>query len=74
MNINWTTLATVLSALAGVVGSVLTPVYGTQLAAQTADVLQAVSGLLVLIAGYHVTAVATAVAKAKIPAPVAAKK
>ncbi|MDE2096446.1 MAG: hypothetical protein KGL39_04310 [Patescibacteria group bacterium] len=55
--INLSMVASVLSALAGVVGTVLTPTLGSHLATQTAVTLQAVSGLLLAIAGWHVTSV-----------------
>jgi hypothetical protein len=80
MTLNWTTIGTAVSALAGVVGTILTPIYGTQLAGGVQAVLQSVSGLLILIGGYHVTSVAAAKAMAKfaasapVAAPAAAKK
>jgi hypothetical protein len=66
MKLNLSLIASIISALAGAVGTVLTPIYGSNLSAGVSTVLQSVSGLLVLIAGYHVTAVATTQAKAKI--------
>lgn len=48
---SWATIAAVVSAIAGVIGTILTPVLGTSLAAGVQAILQAVSGLLVLIAG-----------------------
>ena len=66
MKINLALIASIISALAGATGTVLTPIYGSNLSAGVAAVLQAVSGLLVLIGGYHVTSVATAQAKAAI--------
>lgn len=65
MNFNWTTIAAVLSALAGVAGSVITPIWGSNLATSVQAVLQAISGILVVIAGWHVTAVTASTAKAK---------
>jgi hypothetical protein len=68
MKINWTLLASVTSALAGVIGTVLTPVYGMSLTSSVAAVLQAVSGVLMAIGAFHVTSAAHLQAKAKIQA------
>lgn len=68
MTINLSLVASILSALAGVAGTVLTPIYGSNLSSAVGAVLQALSGLLVAIAAYHVTSVATTQAKAKIAA------
>ena len=65
LKLNWPTILAVVSGLAGVAGSVLTPIYGTALATQVQVVLQAVAGLLVLIAGYHATTVTAANATAR---------
>ena len=48
---SWATIIAVFSALAGVIGTVLTPLLGSSLAGGVQVVLQAISGLLVLIAG-----------------------
>lgn len=66
MKINWTLLASIVSALAGVVGTVITPIYGSSLSASVGGVLQAVSGVLLAIGAFHVSSVAVAQAKAKI--------
>ncbi len=65
VNWNWATIIAVISGLAGVAGSVLTPIYGTALATSVQAVLQTISGLLVLISGYHATSVVAATAKMK---------
>ena len=55
---NWPLLASVCTALAGVAGTVLTPIYGTQLSGAVQDLLQALSGLLVLIPTTHAASAA----------------
>lgn len=65
MKINWTFLASIASALAGVAGTVITPVYGTGLGSSVQGILQAVSGLLIAIGAWHVNGVAAAQARAK---------
>jgi uncharacterized membrane protein YjjB (DUF3815 family) len=64
VKINWALLGSVLTALAGVAGSVLTPLYGTGLSNAVSVVLQSLAALLVLIPGLHMTQVAAANAKA----------
>jgi hypothetical protein len=59
-------LLAVLAAIAGVTGSVLTPVLGNNLATAVQVVLQAVSGLLVLIAGTGAVVTLHAAAQAEI--------
>jgi len=73
MKINWSTVIAVFSGLAGVAGAVVTPIWGTHLAGEVQAVIEAISGVLVIIAGYHATTVLTAQAKAKIARPVATK-
>jgi hypothetical protein len=68
--INWSLVIAVVSGLAGVAGSVITPIYGAALAGQVQAVLQAVSGLLVLVAGFHATGVVAAASKARYAAAV----
>lgn len=63
---NWPTIIAVVSAIAGVTGTVLTPIIGTSLAAGVQAVLQAVSGLLVLIAGGGATLILHTTAKARL--------
>lgn len=46
---NWTLIAQVVSALAGAAGTILTPIYGTNLASAIVGVLQALSALLLVI-------------------------
>ena len=59
-------LVAVFAAIAGVTGSILTPVLGNQLATAVQVVLQAVSGLLVLIAGTGAAVTLHAAAKAEL--------
>lgn len=66
VTINWTVLGSIVSALAGAAGSVITPIYGAGLATSVSAVLQGLSGLLVAIGAFHVTAVAATEAKAKV--------
>lgn len=59
VTINWALIGSIVAAAAGVVGSILTPIYGTSLSTSVQAVLMAVSGLLVLIPTFHVGAVAS---------------
>jgi hypothetical protein len=63
---NWPTIIAVVSAIAGVTGTVLTPLIGSSLATGVQTVLQAVSGLLILIAGGGATMIVHATAKARL--------
>jgi hypothetical protein len=65
VTINWATVIAVVSGLAGVAGTVITPIWGTSIANSVQAVLMSVSGLLVLISGYHATAVVASTAKMK---------
>ena len=65
VNVNWALIASVLSALTGLVGSVLTPIYGTHLSTSVQAVLQALSGFLILIPTFHAGSVAAYNAKLK---------
>jgi hypothetical protein len=49
MKLNLPMIAAFLGALAGIVGTVLTPIYGTHLTGEVQGVLQALSGLLLAI-------------------------
>ena len=68
VNLNLPLIASICAALAGVAGSILTPLYGADLSTAVQGVLQALSSLLVLIPTLHVSSVASAAAKAKINA------
>ena len=68
MKLNWATIIAVLTGLAGVVGAVITPIWGTHLASEVQAVIEGVSGVLVIIAGFHASSVVTTAAKAKIVA------
>jgi hypothetical protein len=65
MKIPWATIIAVVSGLAGVAGAIVTPIWGTALAGQVQAVLEALSGILVIIAGGAATSVVHAAAKAK---------
>ena len=63
VTINWAMIGSFIAALAGVAGSVLTPIYGTQMATGVQQVLQAVSGLLLLIPTWHIASTASYTSK-----------
>lgn len=65
MKINWALVATIVAALGGVIGTVITPIYGASLTTAVQAVLQAVSALLVLIPSVHASSIVAAQAKAK---------
>jgi hypothetical protein len=65
VNLNWALIGSIVAALAGVAGSILTPLYGSSLATSVQAVLQALSGLLVVIPTFHVSSVAASGAKYK---------
>lgn len=71
--LNLPLVITVLTAIAGAVGTVLVPVFGQSLSTAVQAVLQAVVGLLVVIPTYHVSSVATVAAKSKAAARYAPK-
>lgn len=56
MNPTLAKIVTIISLAAGVAGSIITPIYGVDLASAVQGVLQAVSALLVLIPSAHATA------------------
>jgi hypothetical protein len=62
-NINWPVIGSVAAFLAGVVGSILTPVLGPTPATVTSDILQALSGVAAIIGGGAATYVAASAAK-----------
>jgi hypothetical protein len=49
IKMNWPLLASVFAAMAGAVGSILTPLYGNNLSTAVQAVLQAISGVLLLL-------------------------
>ena len=55
MKITWAQVIAVVSGLAGVAGAIVTPLYGSALAGEVKAVLEAVSGILVIVAGTHAT-------------------
>jgi len=71
VTINWALIGSIVAAVAGVVGSVLTPIYGKNLSGSVEAVLQAVSGLLVLIPTWHVGSTAAYTAKMRLSNTVA---
>ena len=69
MNIStsqWAKLVAVITAIAGATGAILTPVLGQSIAAGMQTVLEAISGLLLLIPIGGATVVITTSAKAKV--------
>ena len=62
-NINWATVAAITSAIAGVVGTIITPIWGSHLSGEIEGVLQGISALLIAIPGWHVASVAASKAK-----------
>jgi hypothetical protein len=63
MKITLAQVIAVVSGLAGVAGAVLVPTCGTALAGEVQAVLEAVSGILVIIAGTHATSLVYVKAK-----------
>jgi hypothetical protein len=63
MKITWATVIAVVSGVAGVVGAAVTPIWGTALAGEVQAVLEAVSGILVIVAGTHATSLVYVKAK-----------
>jgi uncharacterized membrane protein YfcA len=63
MQLSWANVIAVVSGLAGIAGTVITPIYGSALATQVQAVLTALSGILVIIAGGHATSVVAHAAK-----------
>ena len=61
---NWALLGAILTGLAGAAGTVLTPIYGTNLATNVQDILQAFSGLFAALGGGGAVVVAVGGAKA----------
>ena len=53
IKINWPLLATLTATLAGAAGTILTPMYGESLSNAVQAVLQALSGLLLIIPTVH---------------------
>ena len=64
VKLNWSVIGSLVAAAAGVAGSILTPIFGSDLAGQVQSVLQALSGLLIAIPAWHVASVAAGNAKA----------
>jgi ABC-type branched-subunit amino acid transport system permease subunit len=62
-NIPWAKLVAVVAGLAGVAGAIITPLYGTALAGEVQAVLEAISGILVIVSGGAATTVAVHAAK-----------
>jgi hypothetical protein len=68
----WAKIVAVIAAIAGATGSVLTPLLGQSIASGVQTVLEAVSGLLLLIPIGGATVAITTSAKAKVLAEVGA--
>lgn len=71
IKLNLPLVASVLAAIAGIVGTTLVPILGTSLATSVQAVLQALSGVLLAIPVYHTTAVAASTAKVRAAARLA---
>ena len=63
MKITWATVIAVVSGLAGLAGAVITPVFGAALAGEVKAVLEAISGILVIVAGTSATSLVYVKAK-----------
>jgi len=64
ITLNWPVIASVIAALAGAVGTILTPLYGSSLSTAVQAVLQALSGLLLVLPVHQAAATAAARSKA----------
>ena len=62
---NWPLIASVVGAIAGAVGTILTPLYGADLTNAVQAVLQAVSALLLLLPVHQATTTAAARSQAR---------
>ena len=65
VNVNWALIGAILATLAGIAGTILTPLYGTQLATAVQVSIPSLSALLIAIPPYHVASVAAATSKMK---------
>jgi len=67
---NWQTVTALVAALAGVAGTIITPIWGTQLASEIQGILQGLSALLIAIPAFHATSIVASTtiyrAKAKV--------
>ena len=63
ITINWAMIGAMVAALAGIAGSIITPIYGTSLATSVQAALQSISGLLVLIPTWHIASTAAYTSK-----------
>lgn len=65
VNLNWASVVAIVSALAGVAGTIITPIWGAQLASEVQGILQGLSALLVAIPAFHASSIVASTAKAK---------
>lgn len=63
VTINWAFIGSIVAAIAGIVGTILTPIYGSGLSTTVEAVLMGISGLLILIPTYHAGSVASYTSK-----------
>ena len=63
IKLNWPLLGAIVASIAGVVGTILTPIYGSSLTTQIQAVLQALSALLIAIPTWHVASTAATTSK-----------
>jgi hypothetical protein len=68
VSLNLPLIASICAALAGVAGSILTPLYGADLTTAVQGVLQSLSSLLLLIPTLHASSVAATAGKMKVRA------
>jgi ABC-type dipeptide/oligopeptide/nickel transport system permease subunit len=62
-NLNWAAIGAVIATLAGVAGTIITPIWGTHLAGEVQAVLMGLSAILIAIPTFHVASVAATKAK-----------
>lgn len=62
--INWPLLGSIVAGVAGVVGTVVTAIWGADAGTSAQAILQSLSALLIAIPTFHLTAVAAATTKA----------
>lgn len=65
VDINFPLIGSIVAAVAGVVGTILTPIYGVTLATAVKAFLLALSTLLIAIPTWHLASVAATSAKSK---------
>lgn len=64
MPINWPLIGSIVSAIAGAAGTIVTAIWGADAGNDAQVILQALSALLLAIPAYHVSSVAASTSKA----------